>query len=1012
MENSADPPKSAHQRPWTHRATYRIQFHREFGFKDAEAIVPYLAKLGVSHLYASPIFRANPGSMHGYDIVDFGQLNPEIGTREEFNLLSDTLRRHHMGLILDFVPNHMGIGSGQNRWWQDLLEHGRFSPFAHYFDIDWEPNKPQLRDQVLLPILGNHYGVVLEDGELQISFDDGAFTLNYFETPLPIDPVTYPLILASTLEQLNESLPSDNPALLEFKSILTAFERLPSGKVSSPDLIEERAREQGIAKRRLAELVSGDSEIRQSVLLAVKILNGEKSDPHSFDKLDILLGMQAYRLSYWRVAAEEINYRRFFAINELAAIRQEVPAVFESSHRLLMELIAEGRVDGLRIDHPDGLWDPAGYYRQLRQAAHAALGTSTTGDNLEDHQESESDKTHPGKVTARRPFYTVIEKILEPGESLPTDWAVDGTVGYEFNRIVGGLMVDSDNRKAFAELYSRFIVGAISFHDLVYQSKMLIMRVALPSEINVLALALDRLSEHHRRTRDFTFNGLRGAMRSIIASFPVYRSYIDEMSTEPADRDCRYIERAVADAKKRNPGTDPGVFDFISDILTLKQTSELTDEQWAEHRTFVMKFQQLTGPVMAKGLEDTVFYLDVRLASLNEVGGDPSSFGTKVSEFHRECATRQKQWPFAMLCSSTHDTKRSEDVRARISVLSEFPREWRLAVNRWARMNRKFKTKADGQLYPDRNDEYLLYQTLLGTWPLGADRADESYVKRISEYMLKSIHEAQAHSSWINPNQRYDEAAVSFVQSMLSADNTTFLQDFHNLISRVARIGMFNSLSMQLLKLTAPGIPDIYQGTELWDDSLVDPDNRRPVDFDHRVAVLESMIALDSVTSPAKDMIENWGDGRIKLWLTHRVLEARKSDPDAFTLGDYIPIAVSGKFGNCVVAYARRFGSRTWLVIAPRLTARITGTRDELPIGDRWGDTTITLPGELAGLPLRCALTGIELGASEGRTLPLSDLLSILPVALFHTIDTKESDRMGQRDRENPATIIDRGTDE
>ena len=969
------------------RATYRIQFHREFGFRDAEAIVPYLSKLGVSHLYASPIFKANPGSMHGYDIVDFGHLNPEVGSREEFNSLSDILKRHGMGLILDFVPNHMGIGSGQNQWWQDVLEHGRFSRFVDSFDIDWEPSKPELRDQVLLPILGDHYGVVLEDGELQVSFEEGIFTLRYFETPLPIDPVTYPVVLAVALEKLNGTLSFEDGALLEFKSILSSFERLPTGRTIDAKLIDERTREQGIAKRRLAELSSANPEIERSIKEALEALNGKPDEPSSFDNLDLLLGLQPYRLSFWRVAAEEINYRRFFAINELAAIRQEVPAVFESTHALLMELIAEGRVDGLRIDHPDGLWDPAGYYRQLQHAAYAAR----TGLDIEiapvRQPDSMADGINGPDLTDPLPIYTVIEKILEPGESLPTDWAVDGTVGYEFSRIVGGLMVDGDNRKAFADLYARFTGKSISFHDLVYQSKMMIMRVALPSEVNVLALTLDRLSEHHRRTRDFTFNGLRSAMRSIIASFPVYRSYIDEWSNGPSERDRRLIERAVADAIKRNPGTDPGVFSFIGELLVLRHSSYLTDEQWAEHRKFVMKFQQLTGPVMAKGLEDTVFYLDVRLSSLNEVGGDPSSFGSKISEFHRECASRQKEWPLAMLCSSTHDTKRSEDVRARISVLSEFPKEWRLAVNRWARTNRKFKTRVDGVLYPDRNDEYLFYQTLLGTWSVGATRADETYVERICEYMLKSIHEAQAHSSWIHPNQRYDEATIAFVRAVLSADNPVFLDDMQKLNKRCARVGIINSLSMQLLKLTAPGVPDIYQGTELWDDSLVDPDNRRPVDFVRRVSLLDQLSALKPETALANSLLEDWSDGQIKLWLTHRVMVARRNDPHSFTHGEYIPLSVSGKYSECVVAFVRRYESRTWLAVAPRLTARITETRDEWPIADLWGDTAITLPSWLSDAHFRCVLSGIEVGTAGGRTMGIAELLGALPVALLQTMD-------------------------
>ena len=630
------------------RATYRLQFHKGFTFRDAERIVPYLARLGVSHVYASPIFRANPGSMHGYDIVDYGQLNPELGAKADFESLCSALKQHDLGLILDFVPNHMGIASGRNAWWQDVLEHGPSSPYAQFFDIDWQPLKPELENQVLLPVLGDHYGVVLENQELRLRCDDGAFSLRYYDLPLPVTPRTYPMILRRVLPDVERLLKPDAIPLLELQSVIATFERLNTPDAIGSDLI----REQFLAKRRLAQLMDESTEIAAAIERALTTFNGVRGEPASFDTLDELISRQFYRLSFWRVAAEEINYRRFFAINDLAAIRQEEPAVFEATHRLLLRLIAEGKAQGVRIDHPDGLWDPAGYFRDLQGAVQAI----------------------------DRAIYLVVEKILEHGEALPEDWPVDGTVGYEFAQCAGGLLVDARNRKAFDELYARFTSRTTRFDELVYEKKKLIMRVAFASEVDVLARALDRLSEFHRRTRDFTFNSLRYAMLEVIACFPIYRTYATCAPEFLAEWDRAYIDRAAQAAARRNPASDPGAFAFIRDVLLLNPADNLSEEQRAEQCRFVARFQQLSGPVMAKGLEDTAFYVYFRLASLNEVGGDPAQFGVELREFHRDNATRLERWPHAMLASSTHDTKRAEDVRARISVLSEMPRVWRAAL--------------------------------------------------------------------------------------------------------------------------------------------------------------------------------------------------------------------------------------------------------------------------------------------------------------------------------------------
>ncbi|HEU5431503.1 MAG TPA: malto-oligosyltrehalose synthase, partial [Thermomicrobiales bacterium] len=622
------------------RATYRVQLHAGFTFDDARRIVPYLAELGVGALYTSPLFTARPGSLHGYDVTDYGVLNPELGAKEDFDRLSATLRAHGLGFVVDFVPNHMGIGQGANAWWRDVLENGQTSPYAASFDIDWRPLKPELRGKVLLPILGDHFGVVLERGELALGERDGAFAIAYYDADLPIAPPTYPTILAAALPDLEAALPADDPASLEYLSIMTAFGRLASSDERDPELIAERMREQIVAKRRLATLLAEAPAVRAAVDAALARFNGVVGEPRSFDALDALLDAQNYRLSSFRTAAEEINYRRFFAINDLAAIRQEEQVVFAATHEALLSLIGAGAVTGVRIDHPDGLWEPAGYTRQLQGAAARALAGAP-----DPEWTAQPATLEAGDGGEALPLYLVVEKILEPGEELPADWAVQGTVGYEFARVATGLFVEQANRKAFDDLYARYVGDKTDYADLVYRSKQLMMRVALASETNVLARALNRISEHDRRTRDFTLNSLRDALRDVIASFPVYRTYVVCGETPVSDRDRRYVEAAVAAAKRRNPASDPSVFDFLRDVLLLEAGPAVGEAERTERCRFAMKFQQLTGPVMAKGVEDTAFYIYNRLVSLNEVGGDPAIFGVGPDLFHRHNASRRRRWP-------------------------------------------------------------------------------------------------------------------------------------------------------------------------------------------------------------------------------------------------------------------------------------------------------------------------------------------------------------------------------
>ncbi len=922
-----------------------------------------------------------------------------------------------MGLVLDFVPNHMGIGGESNPWWLDVIENGRWSPHAPAFDIDWEPIRSDLHNKILIPILGDHYGVVLERGELTLRFDagTGSFWLDYYGNPFPIAPQTYPLILRRRLDDLIADHPADDPDVLELQSIIGSLERLPGHSEDGTDAVAVRTGEQIVAKRRLADLVRRSAPIAIAVDRAVADLNGTAGDPRSFDALDHLIERQAFRLAFWRVAAEEINYRRFFAINELAAIRQEELEVFASTHELLLRLLGDGTATGVRIDHPDGLWDPAAYFGDLQRAAlvaafkrqfdsealHTVDGApSPTWDEVREAlqplvaNEPDSDRALP--------TYLVVEKILEHGEDLRSDWPVHGTTGYEFANAATALFVDPAGRKAFDDLYAAFIGEKIRFADMVYSCKHLIMRVALASEVAVLANALDRITEHTRRSRDFTLNNLRDALREIIACFPVYRTYLSGCDTDESgssvmsERDRRYVDQAIRDARKRTPALDPTVYEFIRAVILQIGMDDLTPEQHEERCRFAMKFQQLTGPVMAKGLEDTAFYRYNRLTALNEVGGDPTQFGLAVAQFHRQNAERKRRWPGAMLASSTHDTKRSEDVRARIVTLSEIPGEWRRAINRWARLNRRHKTRVDGVLSPDRNDEYLFYQTILGAWPLEAGREpEEEFVERIEAYMMKAIREAQIHTSWINPNEEYEAATSQFVRSALDGFSANpFLDDLATLQPRIAHCGAINSLAMQLLKLTCPGVPDLYQGTELWDLSLVDPDNRRPVDFErrrHMLAEVADRPRPDAIASTAD--VSALVDGAAKLYVTSRTLAFRERHPDLFLDGDYLPLDASGAKHDHVVAFARQGGAegRQVVTVVPRLVHGLLSGHLVFPLVEAiWGDTSLHLPGPGT---YRNLFDDAMVATDDQGVIAVANILNAYPVALLERVETMTGDQ-------------------
>jgi (1->4)-alpha-D-glucan 1-alpha-D-glucosylmutase len=918
--------------------------------------VTYLHHLGISDAYASPYFQAGAESLHGYDITDHNKLNAAIGWRKDFEAWVAELHAHGMGQIADFVPNHMGINDPQNVWWQDVLENGASSLYAPYFDIDWRPLKTDLHDKVLLPILGDQYGRVLERGELRVRFDSGSFSLTYFDHVFPIAPGTYRYILELALENLAEFREEDFYA--EFQSILTALEYLPRRTETDPERIKERAREKEIIKKRLERRCAEAPQVQRGIEKAVETINGHIGDPRSFDRLDELLNAQSYRLAFWRVAAEEINYRRFFDVNDLAAIRVELPEVFDAAHKLLFELVASGAVTGLRIDHPDGLYRPLEYFEKLQMRCAKALRVPLPKDG--------------------RAIYLIVEKILTGEEQLPQNWPVHGTTGYGFANQVAGVLVDHNAEGAITKIFKRFIGHSLHFGHLVYAKKRLVMRISLANEVNVLGTMVDRLSEQNRWFRDYTLEALARAVRETIACFPVYRTYL-EPGKPVSEEDRAVIERAVAAAKRRNPAIEESVFNFLRDLLLFRFPENLDEEQRAAHAEFVLKFQQFTGPITAKGLEDTVFYIYNRLAALNEVGGEPQLFGLSVETFHERNLRRQRDWPASLLATSTHDSKRSEDVRARMLAISEIPPLWGRSLQKWRTTNRRFKKQIDDAEAPDAGEEYLLYQTLLGTWPVDLDgapvpSAGPKFIARIQRYMAKALKEAKLNTSWIQPNENWDDAMQEFVARILEAGpRNKFLPAFLPVAAEIARLGAINSLAQTAIKLTAPGVPDIYQGTEIWDDSLVDPDNRRPIDYARR---REMLTQIENV--PANELMQCWPDGRIKMRLTQRLLHLRRENPELFREGIYEPINFGGAFADCTIGFVRRDRARAIIVIVPRLSSRVGFP----PIGDRWQDTHVVLPAGMSNL--RDVFSDRKVRV-ENSQLRLAVAMSQLPFAVLQS---------------------------
>ncbi|HEV8554529.1 MAG TPA: malto-oligosyltrehalose synthase [Casimicrobiaceae bacterium] len=955
-------------------ATYRVQLNGGFTFADATALVPYLAALGVSHVYCSPYLRARPGSLHGYDIVDHSALNPEIGSREDFERFVAALDAHGMGHLCDMVPNHVGVMGADNAWWMDVLENGPASACAEFFDIDWSPFDADLAGRVLVPVLGDPYGVVLERGELGLAFEPetGAFAVRYFGHRFPIDPREYPILLAPALELGRGDLSPEGADAIA--RLVAALRALPPRTVTAADALAVRRRDSAACKSELAQLAVRHRALADAIARLVADVNGVPGRPESFERLHALLEAQAYRLAYWRVASDEINYRRFFDVHDLAALRMENQAVFDATHAFILQLAAAGKIHGLRIDHPDGLYDPARYFEQLQaryQQCVAETGASTGG-------------TTP-------PAYVVLEKIGASHERMPERWPISGTTGYRFATVVNGLFVAGVAKARLDRAWRAFVgTEALDYEATVYRSKHATMRGPLAAELTMVTHRALRVARGDRRTRDFTFNALRRAIEEIVAHFPVYRTYVAEGGASAQDR--RYIDWAVARARRESRAADASVFDFLRAMMLASPPPGATAERKAQYLGFAMRFQQFTAPVAAKGVEDTSFYTFNRFVALNDVGGDPDQFGTTVRAFHGASQDRAAVWPATMLATSTHDNKRSEDVRARIDVISELPAEWRLTVRRWSRLNRSRKRQVDGRDAPSRNDEYLLYQTLVGTFPAGQTdvAALAHYCERIQRYMVKAAREAKVRTSWLGVNADYEDALVSFVAALLAAEGENlFLDDLRAQSVPFAWFGMLNSLSMALIKFASPGVPDLYQGNELFDLRLVDPDNRVAVDYDVRRARLAELVSLaGGATAVLADAIPSWfatpGDGRAKLWITFRLLRFREAHREILATGDYLPVRATGQRADHVVAFARRHADAGAIAVAGRLFASLGLAPGALPQGEAaWGDTALDIGFLPPDTTVTNVLTGEALIVRDGR-VPMALAFRQFPGALLH----------------------------
>jgi (1->4)-alpha-D-glucan 1-alpha-D-glucosylmutase len=946
-------------------ATYRLQFNKYFTFQDATKLLDYLSDLGITHMYASPILRSRPGSTHGYDVIDPTRLNPELGTEADFFSLQSELRNRGMGLVLDIVPNHMSA-SNENSWWMDVLEYGTESAYASYFDIDWHPPSRTLESKILLPVLGRPFAQVLEAGEFKLEFIGGRLFVQYFESLFPLAPRTYARVLGKNIDKLRETMGEETTAYQEYSGIVSAFSGLPSPATVKPgEAGEKRLRFESL-RERLRQVVNDTPHVENFLRERLREFVGQPSDPASFSPMERLLTEQFYVLSYWQNVNEEINYRRFFTITDLVGMRVEDPVVFDATHGLITRLAAQAPVDGLRIDHIDGLRDPLAYLNRLREQ----LGSDPSRD-----QSRESS--------------IFVEKILARSEHLPPDWPASGTTGYEFANALNSVFVDPKGTKCIEEVYDRFVGKQLPYADLLYQKKKLVMSTLLGVEMRSLAHQLTLLANKDRYARDLSRSDLTQALFETTAHLPVYRTYTRNL--EVARDDTKVIEQAIQEARARKFYLQPAHFDFIQDVLLVANRPHLLPDQREARLNFVMRWQQFTGPIMAKAFEDTFLYVYNPLISLNEVGGDPRPAAALGDTFSRFIADRRKHWPNSMNATTTHDTKRAEDVRARINVLSEVPGQWKERLERWSKLNAKNKRQVDGQQVPDRNEEIFLYQTLLGVWPAHGHE-DASLVDRLQAYAVKATREAMVHTRWTLPNAAHENVLQRFVASILKpVKNNAFLRDFLEFQQSIARSGMVNGLSQSLIKIISPGIPDFYQGSELWDLRLVDPDNRQPVDFAKRSSML---MALKQQPKPdasfASELAEHWEDGRIKLYAIWKALTFRRERPELFSTGDFLELTAAGPNADHILAFLRHHRREWALLVAPRWLARASEARMGRYPDVLWQESRIPLPGS-APRVWENIFTGekISLADAEQKSLAVGKVLLHFPVALLKADTTK-----------------------
>ena len=930
-------------------ATYRIQFNPSFGFQGAKEIVPYLAELAISDLYASPIFKARKGSPHGYDVVDQTQINPELGSESAFEELATALAKHQLGWLQDIIPNHMAF-SHENTTLMDVLENGQASEYSTFFDVEWQHPYEGIRGRVLAPFLGTFFGEALEKGQIKLCYDDSGLWVTYFDLRFPLKTESYLNIFIHDLERLKNNLGSDHSDFTKLLGIVYVLKDLPSQEEN-----RERYAQMAFAKRMLWELYSTNEHIKGFIDTNIVLFNGDPQDPLSFNLLDGLLSEQHFRLSFWKVATEEINYRRFFNINELISLRIEDDAVFDHTHSLIFKLLREEKISALRIDHLDGLYDPMRYLNKLRKEV--------------------------GQT------YVIAEKILQRGEQLPRVWPAQGSSGYDFLNYLNQIFCKQDSERKFSRIHSRFTNFKMSFEELVYDRKKLILKRHMAGDVDNIANLLKRASSRDRHGGDITLYGLKMAMVEVMARFPVYRTYISEEVLRDEDR--LYIDTAVDRALQTNPGLMHEL-QFIRRFLLLELGDYLSKEEKENCLHFVMRFQQFTGPLMAKGFEDTTLYIYNRLLSLNEVGGFPKTFGVSLEDFHHFNNNRNDFWPHSLNATSTHDTKRGEDVRARLNVLSELPEEWEINVRKWSKINSKKKRTMVGLRVPEKNDEYFLYQTLVGAYPFY--QSEQSlFTERIKSYLIKAVREAKIHTAWLEPDHEYEDGCLKFIEQILNTSKPNeFLETFIPFQKKVAYYGIFNSLSQTLIKITSPGVPDFYQGAEMWDLNLVDPDNRRPVDFSIRESLLRNIRkeAQADLLGLVGTLLGSREDGRIKLFLISMALKTRKQHGDIFRKGTYTPLAVSGRFRDHLIAFLREHDKQRAVTVAPRFLVSLV-EEGKFPLGSEvWQDTTVAMP-DIASAIWTNALTGEII--SGDKQMAVGQILQHFPVALL--VSTHEASR-------------------